>query len=60
MIEEVDPVPEQSETSAEKYVDPYGPGPGIPDPMPTDLQPTPEIDKVFADPDGMAGEAPTS
>ena len=59
MIEDLTPVPEQSETTAEDYIDPYGKGPDIPDPMPESLQRTPEVDEGSDADHPMEGGAPT-
>ena len=60
MDEDFKPIPEQAETTAEKYVDPYGDGPeDMPDPMPQNLQPSAEDDEAFEEKDPMQVGAPT-
>jgi hypothetical protein len=49
--------PRQPETVP---VDPEGPDPpGLPDPMPADLQRKPHTDAAFEDAEPMEGDAPT-
>ena len=60
MSDNFEPIPEQAETTAEDYIDPVGEGPGIPDPMPKDLQTSAEADRAFEAQDPMEGEAPSS
>ncbi len=44
----------------DEYIDPTGPDPaGIPDPLPDDLQDSPEVDRALEEVDPMKGEAPS-
>lgn len=44
----------------DEYIDPTGPDPaGIPDPLPDELQGSPEVDRAFEEVDPMEGEAPS-
>jgi hypothetical protein len=52
--------PGEDRPGPDDYIDPTGPDPaGIPDPLPDELQGSPEVDRALEEVDPMEGEAPS-